>query len=185
MAAIHFRFARLQMANLHAPPSYSFRCFFLFFSLAIPTVASAAEPKGAAAPSPSPTPAEVYCEAEIFYSWKRLPNTKDKDAPPADESAQEIFFLKVIERGQSSEIAEQKAKQSIFTALAKAQETCREQHENQSGCMMSQMNAFDPNIKTLDFETRRMILEQIEEDCARQTGLCVGTRAGEMTCNNS
>lgn len=154
---------------------------------------SAAASAPATSPDAHSTSSPAQCTQSISYSWKRLPPKEEspdlagKKPPKAPTPDPEIYGVNEIaaftrsETGASEAEVKDKLASSTATALAHARELCRKEHENTGDCVAGKLAA--QQMDRLDFETRRLIREQIVHDCLTQSGLCLSTKEGEITCS--
>lgn len=142
--------------------------------------------KGAPAAAPD-ADAETVCEADVFYSWKRLPPPPAPGATAAAAAAspfepEEVFFQKIIKRGTAKEALEAEVKSNAPSVEGKAREACVRLHENAGLCVADAVSLLGGAFSSLDFETRRVVRDRVVGDCAATSGQCLKTRVGDTTC---
>ncbi len=165
--------------------------------MAVPVASYAADPKepGAAA---SGIEYGHKCEADIFYSWKRLPpkqaaaqpgqaNAEQgaKGEPPgeaAPEEPIEIFVARVSERGAAEKSARDRLEKRLPAEQGKAMAACAAEHENQGQCIADRVRRVESIYKSADYLSRRVINDGIKEDCANTFGRCLSTKSGQISC---
>ncbi|MCB0359773.1 MAG: hypothetical protein KDD44_09055 [Bdellovibrionales bacterium] len=167
-------------------------------------VADAAGKKEEKAEEPAPKqPAmstEYVCEADVYYSWRRyIPKKKDDTAKQAPGGASdsngssspelgrpnEVFFARPGERGVVEEQVRRRLDARLPSVRAEAGRWCSERHENQSRCIMERFREVEREYRKLDYASRAVLVESVKEDCSRNTGLCVETRASDISCGAS
>lgn len=142
-------------------------------------------------PAATPPPAgevQYVCEADIYYSWRRLPPADSSGTNPVVDEAMkpiEVFFRKAHARASVKGDAETSLQALTLEFQALARKQCETDHQSQGSCSASRMLALGPEYRNLDFESRRLVREQVASDCAKNTGICTETRATEMECREA
>jgi hypothetical protein len=169
--------------------------FFLSSAALAEAPAKGADPAAAPAPAATPGGEKFRCAADIYYSWKRLPPEQPPQRPtarsipvptlPIDEEyikPAEVFFEKISQDDLSEEAAKKSLEAAKPGAITRAMNGCRAQHGEQARCVAEAMQSAEAEYKHFDFATRSAYLEGVKKDCERNTGICIGTRAGEAVC---
>lgn len=170
----------------------------LLLSLTLCSSVSAADKKDAKADSAVPAVAAATitnCSTDVFYSWKRLPpvppqaptDAGGKSAPapaaPTDEiKPEEVFYQQVREQSDAKDTAEQMLLSRLPDVETRAREHCSNEHENQGSCLALRLRSLGEDFTKMDFESRKMVREQIMLDCSRGSGTCLSTRHSDPTC---
>jgi hypothetical protein len=116
--------------------------------------------------------AQVSCRTELSYKWK-----KGSDGP------EEVVFWGVMERsGENEEQVKRRLEEVVAKEKGKASASCRELHENLSGCVASRFSASSAVLAAMSFSARKALEEAISKDCHARQGSCGAVTAGEPTC---
>ncbi|MCC6219909.1 MAG: hypothetical protein IT291_01570 [Deltaproteobacteria bacterium] len=151
-----------------------------------------------------PVEDDRVCEAEIFYTWKRLPPpppppssgqpgkelvvtavSKGKDLPKdtdKSEEAIEEFFGNVSEKGSDDERLKESLMRRLSEERGKAKVHCEKVRESESSCTAEKLKPLSVDYRELDFVARRKLLDSISSDCSRNLGVCLSTRSGPVNC---
>lgn len=136
-------------------------------------------------------PAKIsVCEADIFYSWKRLPpkspseDSSSTSAPEAsaNQEAMEVFFTRTGEQGAVEEEVKAKLETKLETIKAEAISTCRDDHEDQAHCVTAGIKRIAREYNLADYTSRGALLKSVTDTCEQSVGNCVSARAGEVKC---
>ena len=148
----------------------------------------------------NPAFAEFSCSADVRYKWKTLsdsesnsaPKTKDAktdtvapDASNTDLNIKDVFWSTVEVKGASEEEAKNKLKLLVNEQRKKADESCRDSHENQSKCLANKYAQHSALQTTLSYSQRRELEKKITEDCQVAAGSCLGSASTEPVCKES
>ncbi len=155
-----------------------------------------AEEKEAAKPA-APAPANVeldlskkldgkdgidfVCEADIYYSWKRKSSGKENAAPKAEKEI-DVFYTTVGERGLVGLDVRNRLTSKIPKIKMEALVHCRKSHQDQAKCVASQLRSNAQDYNMMDFKSRSAFLTALQNDCAENTGECVGTKTRPIKC---
>jgi hypothetical protein len=140
----------------------------------VPLSATAADPATESTAAPT-TPSTTTCSVEIFYSWKRTGGA-------AESAPTEVFFNRFEREGSAIE-STKKSLQGHLTALqTDAQLACSERHGERSRCVARLLRTSGRDYQTLDFQSRSLLLKSIQEECEKNSGQCISTRASDITC---
>jgi hypothetical protein len=115
--------------------------------------------------------AEFSCSSEISYAWKR-----------AEEEELKVFHTSVKQIAVDEPAAKKALAAVVSIAEKKAQSSCRHEHENLSGCLISRMNATAVARSANSFSARKEIEKAIDSDCKKQSGECKGASHTEAQC---
>ena len=159
-----------------------------------------ADPKAAAGPAPGQSGGETdygfICEADIFYSWKRIPKTTAAElersagrgpaaavVEPPQEEPIEVFFNRIGERGADSKAAQERLEKRLPSAQGQAMSQCRAEHENRGKCIADGVRRAEDTYQNADYIARKAITQGIKEDCELNSGRCLTTKSGPVSCN--
>jgi len=145
--------------------------------------------------APKESAARLVCEADVFYTWKRLPpppsakeaqgqSTQRNTPPPAAGQTKpiEVFYRRVTKEGENEQLIRTLLSTRLSEERGAALSECREQHENSSGCVARKLRSISDQYRTLGFAARKTLLESITSDCQNRQGDCLSTRASELRC---
>lgn len=155
----------------------------------LPQTAAAGDAKEAAAPAGINY--GFKCEADVSYSWKRVPKPRNPQAgrqpaaestPAESEEPLEIFYNRASERAAAEKTAHDRLEARLPAEQARALADCRNEHENQGQCVADRIRRVDPTYKTADYLSRRAITDGIKEDCEISFGRCLSAKSGPIVC---
>lgn len=172
----HPRKIFMQSIKKHSPPS-GLSIALALVLLIVPAHLSA-EAKGAAkaekaeatGETPPTVDGETRCRTEITYLVKK------------GEVERKEFFAVVERVGASEDETKRILDEYVLREKGRAQERCREQHENLSGCIASRFASHGTVFSNLTFTARRALETAINEDCTALQGICGAAQATELVC---
>lgn len=137
---------------------------------------------------------EYSCDADIFYSWKRVPQPAEpqkvaaKNAEPEDPDVYkpiEEFYVQSHAEADTKEEAELRLKGRLPELEANARKYCESVRQNRGKCVADRLAVMGPDYVNLDFEARRVVREQVSIDCMKNSGVCLAPRSGDLSCHES
>lgn len=163
------------------------------------TWAADKEEKTAEAPTETSAPPEAageganfICEADVFFSWKRTPpprtttDAQGKTVPVAVDPELlkpiEEFFTKVGESGKIENDVRNRLATRLGGVELQARRSCEELHQDRVSCVSRNLRTTKSDYQLLDFAARKALLSSIERECEDNTGVCLSTRTGAITC---
>lgn len=137
---------------------------------------------------------EFHCQDDIKISWKSKPEINEvptttnispsSEATPSQTSPEvkSEFYTQIYARGISEEEARTNLEKASATAKDKALRSCKNQHENLSGCSATKYSAMASIINNLSFSARKEIEKAISIDCQKNHGECISAEGTEVKC---
>ncbi len=117
--------------------------------------------------------AEFSCVADITYSYKK----------PKDDQPLVVTYATVEARGADEAKAKAALAETASREIPKVQSLCRQQHENEAGCLASKFAASSQSRSALSFTARKAVEDAVINDCKAQQGVCGATVVTEAKCS--
>ena len=145
--------------------------------------------------SPLAANAAPVCSSGISYFWVPELTTSPvagKGKSPASENKEgesqatelKVLYDNVQRKGSSEEISRGLLSGILEDKKSEALKSCRELHENLSGCISGKFVSMAPVLRQLDFEARKQLEASITLDCKKNSGRCVKVEASEIQCSD-
>lgn len=135
-------------------------------------------------------PTSWICAADVSYKWKRTPDLrmdhKGNKLPSINDNVPtepvQVFFRRPEARGVVVEDLKKRLKHRLPEVKAEALTACTKDHENESLCILEKMKSIQSEYRTLDYISRKKLIETIQSDCSRGLGICLSSSASEISC---
>jgi hypothetical protein len=115
--------------------------------------------------------AEFICSSEVKYRWRK------------GQEEEIVAMWAKIERGATTEVESKTAlNKATERERIKAEEYCKREHEDVSGCIATKLNSLQPTLSGLTFSARKKLEESLIDDCQRKQGSCIKVEIAEATC---
>lgn len=114
--------------------------------------------------------AQSSCEGKVSYKWKH------------SEGEREDVFGSFIGKGATEAEAKSQLKGLLERAKKDAASSCKEAHENLSGCMANRYSKLGSSYNTMAFGVRKQMDEAVKGDCEKSQGQCLAATATEEPC---
>ncbi len=182
----------------------------VFIALAPEQVSAAKEEKegegGTAAGDALPPGAEVTCEANVSYIWKKKPpppppipaqgatavptptptgDAQPTSSPKEEPTPVEVLYKRIGETGTVELEVKNKLASRLPLVEAEALNDCNRLHANQSSCVATRFGAMRRDYQLFDFGTRKAVLNALTEDCRDNYGDCLSAKSGQIFCFQS
>lgn len=139
----------------------------------------------------------ITCEADVSYTWKRLPPTNELEGgstkPMAPGAAStddknelykpiEVFYSRAKEEGPVKEAVQRELKNKLGALETEARMSCEQIRQNKAQCIATRMHSMEVGGPALDFETKRSLRAQVSNDCMKNSGICLSTKSSDIQC---
>lgn len=114
--------------------------------------------------------AETACKSEVSFKWK-----KDKEELTE-------FWSTLQAKGADDKAAKESIARAFDRERVLAQKSCRERHEDVSGCIAGKLSALRPALSSMGFSERKSVETAVSADCTAQQGVCSDVVMGEPKC---
>lgn len=134
-----------------------------------------------------------FCTVDIYSSWQPAPVISSSEVSQKGKKATadlqiepqkpiEEFFQSFREIATTEQSAREKITARIPYLLSEAQKNCESKHQGLATCYATKAKSFGTEYQMLDFDTRRVLLDSVREDCKQVSGKCISNRASEVIC---
>lgn len=139
-------------------------------------------------------PAQTLCRGKVSYKWQRGEPAPAAATPAAggetaagsggaSASTEVVVALLEVSAEDEPKAKAEYSKQGA-RELARAEQSCRSQHENFSGCLSTRFEAKAAVLSGLSFSARKSLEDAIGKDCETQRGVCLGANLSDPQCEN-
>ena len=119
--------------------------------------------------------AEFSCSQEVTYKWSR------GEGESKIEST--IHWGTYKSSGADEASVKEQLEPFVTRERKRASEACRDLHENLSGCIATKYAVHQAEFRGMEFSSRKVLQQAIEQDCKEQQGKCLEIAAGEQKCS--
>lgn len=116
--------------------------------------------------------AQVTCRATVEYLVTRA----------EEEKPETIVYSQEEASGDDEDRVREALTRKVILVQQEAIKSCKDRHENLSGCVASKYAAVGGLLQQMQFSARAQLQSAIESDCKKQLGRCELGNAPELKC---
>ncbi len=129
----------------------------------------------------------AICQAEVHYYWQLL-SSQEHAAAEGDNKAEGIhsavlaYYTTLNEQAKVEEDAKARLTSRLTSAQAEAFSTCKDEHENELGCVERRLGKFARGYGELDYKSRKIVMSSVMKDCIASRGVCLSAEVSPVKC---